>query len=51
MNRFKVGDKVKIKDQHSRFHEYDALITTVYKCDKNYTYRCNILEVEEKAAV
>lgn len=43
MNRFKVGDKVKIKNQHNCFHGYNALITTVYKGDKNYTYCCNIL--------
>ena len=43
MNRFKAGDKVKIKDQHSLFYGYNALITTVDKYDKNYPYRCNVL--------
>lgn len=44
MNRFKAGDKVKIKDRNSRYYGYNALITMIDEYDKRCPYYCNILD-------
>lgn len=48
MNRFKAGDKVKIKDRNSRYYGYNVLITTIYEHDKGCLYHCDILDSKNK---